>query len=185
MASQAAALKYASRATYGSVAYDLERVRPGYIPREIPNERPAEIPATRPVARPKTSAMERTKNAYGISVFAIAGTAIITVLIVFVLLAYVQYTEVSNETVALQSQLSELSAAENKLLISYESAFNINEIEEYATTVLGMVKPTGDQISTVATTTEDRAVILESETENVGFLTGITSFLTSLVEYFK
>lgn len=184
MASQAAAIKYASRSTNGSAAYDLNRVR-GYAPFEIPLERPQSIPTARPAVRPQTRAEQRAKAAYGISAFAVVGFLVTAVMIVFVLLAYVQYTEVSNETVQLQNQLSALSETENKLLVSYESAFNINEIEEYATTVLGMVKPTGDQIETVTTSSNDKAVVLVSDTESEGLLTGLSAFFSSLMEYFK
>lgn len=184
MATQAAAMKYASRSTNGSAAYDLKRVR-GYAPFEIPLERPQSIPAARPAVRPQTRAEQRAKAAYGISALAVVGFLIIAVMIVFVLLAYVQYTEVSNETVQLQNQLSELSEAENKLLVAYESAYNINEVKEYATTVLGMVKPTDDQIENVTTASNDKAVVLVSDTKSDGLFAGLTAFFSSLMEYFK
>jgi cell division protein FtsB len=148
-------------------------------------ERPMETPRSKPVERPKTRTAERARSSFGISAFGVAGFLIVSVLMVFVLLAYIQRTELSSEAVTLQNQLDVLSETETKLLISYERAFDINEIEEYATSELGMVKPSADQISTVTTSITDKAVVLDSGRESQNIFTAITSFLSSLVEYFK
>lgn len=198
MASQTATARYASRnPVNGSSAYKLDRSsyapqrRPVEIPEPVrqPEARPAAKPAARPVTRtaPKAAprAAVKAQKAYGISLFAIVGFLAVGVMLILVLLAYVSYNEVSYETVQLQSKLDELNEQERKLRIAYEDAFDVNEVEEYATTVLGMSKPSEDQISTVETMAEDKITILGSDDADDSELGGLATFLASLMEYFK
>jgi hypothetical protein len=55
-----------------------------------------------------------------------------------VLLSYVSLTELSEETVGLKEELAVLEEEETRLLLKYESAFDLNAVESYATKVLGM-----------------------------------------------
>ena len=185
MAEQANTVKYASRTVYGNnvVAYDFIPARPYYEPQEIPAEIPVAVPKARPRTRAKTA--KKAQVAYGISIFAVVGFIAVAAMMFLALLANIKYTEVTNEILDLRTQLEELNEQEKKLIITYESVFDINEIEEYATTVLGMSKPDKDQIGTVRIHTEDKAVILETKNEREGFFSGLTAFLASLVEYFK
>jgi len=63
----------------------------------------------------------------------VAGFVVVAVLMIFVLLAHVRYAEVTNETVKLQTKLTQLTEQERKLQIAYENAFDVNQVEQYAT----------------------------------------------------
>ncbi|MEL4106017.1 hypothetical protein AAFA46_04140 [Oscillospiraceae bacterium WX1] len=196
MATQAATMRYASRAAVqGSSAYDLSRtrrpeannVRPKKPTPEL--ERPESAPRRREHTQqaPSVAARPNAKNqkVYGISAFAVVGFAVAAVLMVFVLLAHVKYDEVTNETVQLQSQLSDLNEQERKLEIAYGNAFDVNTVEQYATHELGMSKPAQSQIGTVSVTAQDKAVVVSAPSDNSGKRESMLTFLLSLVAYFK
>ncbi len=72
------------------------------------------------------------------SAFAVVGFLCIAGLLFMVLLSYVSLTELSEETVGLKEELAVLEEEETRLLLKYESAFDLNAVESYATKVLGM-----------------------------------------------
>lgn len=139
----------------------------------------------KPVQRTAPKAAQKAQKAYGISLFAVAGFALVTVMMVFVLLAYVKYSEITNDTVQLQARLDTLTAEERKLKIAYEDAFDVNEVASYATNVLGMTKMTDTQVATVDTGAADKAEVVGTPSDNTVGQSGITTFLMSLVAYFK
>jgi hypothetical protein len=98
---------------------------------------------------------------------------------VFVLLAYIQRTELSTRRRAPES-VGRVIETETKLLISYERAFDINEIEAYATSELGKVNTSADQISTVTTSITDKAVVLDSGRESQNILRRLHRFCPRL-----
>jgi cell division protein FtsL len=103
---------------------------------------------------------------------------------VFVLLARVRYTEVTNKTAQLQAQLTQLGEQERTLKVAYGNAYDVNQVEQIATNQLGMSKPTEGQIVTIAVAAQDKAVV--SETQSVKTATeSMGTFLASLVAYFK
>jgi len=172
-------MTYASRITSGSAALDLDRV-PVYERPETTVARPERQTGT------KVKTVVRTaENTQGVSLFAIVGMAAAAVMLVFVLLAYVRLAEVAAETTALQSQITTLQAEETKLRVAYEQAFNLSEIESYATKTLGMVYPTESQIIHLNGGLRDKAVILEENASDPGEVGGFYRFLRSLAEYFK
>lgn len=188
MAADAAAIKYARSATYGSAAYDLNRVRGYAVPQEtpyydIPYERPYEKPAEK--AAPKTRTAER-KAVRGVSVFSAAGFLLSAALVVLMLLSYVQLAEISGETTRLENEIIQLETDHAKLRVQYESAFNLTEVEEYATSAFGMSKLTSENTNILNVNRADKAVILKSD-ESTGSSTveATSEFLTSLMEYFK
>lgn len=177
--------RYASKAVYGSSAYDYEN-QPFYgnaVPEQYPEQYPGERPGARPVERP--AKVKKKQQTYGISIFAIMGFVLAAVMIVFVLLAYVRYNDVSYKTLELQEQLAQLNEDGKKLQIAYEDAFDVNEIERYATDILGMHKPVEAQIGKVNTTAPDKAVVVGSGDKEEGFISGFFSFIGSLMEYLK
>ena len=128
--------RYAQGAVYGSLAYDLSN--PELYP-EMEYERSFNIPAPPKIEEEVvTQAVARTRQS--IAPMSIIGFACAAVLLVFSLMAQIQLTAVSDETAQLESQLNELGVENARLLIDYESAFNLAEIEEYATMQLGMQK---------------------------------------------
>jgi hypothetical protein len=208
MATHSATVKYASRsAVSGSNAFDLSRIReyvhesaePERVPARKPAGRPGikpspaarpnpairPSPATRTQTRPVTRTAARTAQKYSVSLLAIIGFVVVGVMMVFVLLAHVKYNEVTNETVQLQTKLNSLTEQEKKLKIAYEDAFDVNNVEQYATNVLGMSKPDESQVGTVKSTACDKAVVVSPEKGNTTITESMATFLASLVAYFK
>lgn len=124
------------------------------------------------------------KRKRGISPVSIIGFLAAAVLLVFSLLARVALTEISDECSQLETSLAELEDARARLLIEYESAYNLAEIEYYAVNELGMQKPGSDQIRYIDGIARDRAVILTPTEEEPSFTDKISGFLFSLREYF-
>jgi cell division protein FtsL len=199
MATHHSTVRYASRsAVSGSNAYDLARIRDySAAPREIervPVKMPETRPGTAPVRTPKaapgteTGTAPRTRRkaqkSYGVSLYAAVGFLFAAVLMVFVLLAQVRYAEVTNDTVKLQKQMTQLTEDERKLRIAYEDAFDVNQVEQYATHQLGMSKPAESQLGTISASAQDKAVV--SDTQDDGAKgESMATFLASLIAYFK
>ncbi len=182
MAAKSAKMKYASRtAVHGSNAYDLARV--GDLPaRQAP---PAQKPAAKPQARPAPQKARKAQRYYSVSLFAAAGFAVVAALMVFVVLAHLKFTEITAETVSLQQRMDQLTEEERKLKITYEDIFDVNEVEAYATNVLGMTKPQQNQIAAISTDNQDKAVIVKNSADEGVARENMASFLASLVAYFK
>lgn len=163
----------------GSLAYDFNN--PALYP-DYDQEFTAPAPERRtvPKAKPKTRAVPRGKQS--IAPFSIVGFACAAVLLVFALMAQIQLTTVSEDTVVLQSRLEELQLEEAKLKIAYESAFNLTEIEDYAVNVLGMQKPRSDQIFHIDGSAPDKAVIHTGESEEGGFTERVAGLLAGIGE---
>ncbi len=172
---------------YGSAAYDLNRM--GDF-EEFPLESPLPGVAqprrqTREEAQAGAKAAVRPASVQSISPFSILGFITVGVLVVFMLLSYVRLITISEESVALEQQLSELAVERTRLLIDYESAFNLTEIEEYATTRLGMQKPRADQIFYVDGSSPDKAQVLASRNGSNPLLGLFDDLFDSLGEYFS
>lgn len=169
----------------GSLAYDLERTAP-YPERERYREpeRKVVIPAP-PVADEKVSANAKVRTQQAVSPVALIGFACAAVLLVFTLMAKIQLTAVTDQAVKLESQLSELEMAQSRLLIEYESAFNLTEIEDFATSTLGMQRPREEQIIYLNSSAPNKAVILEDSEDSYGLSDRLYDMLKSIGEYFK
>ena len=111
---------------------------------------------------------------------AILGFALAAVLLVFSLMARVQFTVASDTAAQLESQINELTEQKSRLTIAYESALNLTEIEDYAINNLGMQKPHSDQVVYVNGTSKDKAVILSGDSGNSDSVSDLTR---SLAEY--
>ena len=187
MITKTVTMEYAPRATYGSTAYDLNRVR-----REAQEEDGGRQLREKEYARAKTRVRTRAAvktaaaPAVGVSVFSVIGIVTAVVLITFVLLGYVQLAAISEDTSALREELAELTETQQQLTVAYESTFNLTEIERYATTQLGMTRVGADQITYLHTDKSDAAVIVDSgEQDGQSFLTGTVEFFQYLFSYFR
>lgn len=150
---------YGQSAVYGSLAYDFSNV--SVYPEQVYG-RPLDIPAP-PKIREKVVTKTAPRPKQYLAPTAVLGFACAAVLVVFALMAQIQLTTVSNEAAILETQLAELKVEQTKLLIGYESAFNLAEIEEYAINSLGMQKPRSDQVFYINGGAPDRAVIFEPQ----------------------
>jgi len=168
---------------YGSLAYDFNN--PIFFPDDTLDE-PVKAPAP-PKTKTRQQAAVRTavRAKQAVAPFAIIGAVCVAVLLVFTLFLRIQLTQVTDETVQLSEKLEELKAENAKLLIKYESAFNLNEIEDYAINVLGMQRPRSDQIYYVDSSAPDKAVVLQEEEEKSGLVERLEDFLALIGEYFR
>lgn len=123
------------------------------------------------------------KPAYGISAFAIAGYVAVAVVFVLVLMTYVQYTAVAAETVEYRELIETLSEDQRKLTIEYEMTFDLNDVELYAKSYLGMDTPRNEQIKEVALDATDKAIVYGQDGENSLFSSFAAVFAT-VMEYF-
>lgn len=183
----AAYTRYASDYNNGSLAYNYGSTAPAY-PQEWAAPAPGRTAAenTAPRVFEKTKAQPKAlPYTQSISPLAIVGALCAAVMVIFLLMARIQLTEVTDQAVALEQQLTELEVAQNRLLIDYESAFNLTEIEEYATTTLGMQRPREDQIFYLDSTVPDKAVIIEKADDGEGLGDRFNDMLSLLSEYFK
>ncbi len=162
---------FGSRPIFGSAAPQLD------IPEPEVEARPKE----RVSIRSKTKAASRQ----GISLFAVAGWACIAVLAVALIMSYMELNTIANQSYEMKAELEELQAEETRLMIEYESTFQLDSIEEYATNMLGMVRADNGQIVYLDNRAEDQAVVLDSSSAGSGISAALKSFFASIAEYFK
>ena len=162
---------FGSRPIFGSAAPRLD------VPAPEVQERPKE----------KVSIRTNTKAApkQGISLFAVAGWACAIVLAVSLLMSYIELNIIANESYELKETLEALQVEETKLKIEYESTFRLDEVEEYATNMLGMVRADRDQIKYLSNNSVDKAVVVANNNVETGFSAMMKSLFTTIAEYFK
>ena len=180
MDSQARALNYY---TYGSAAPTIQAMVDAETRRV---EKPApktSVAKERVRQRERIKATAAEKTAPGISIFAIFGALFVSVLMVFVVLAQINYNETAAESVRLSIHLSELSERHRALELSFESAVDIKEVERFARDELGMSRPDAGQIIVISSTPRDTAIVLNTGEERG--VQGFGNFLRSLTEYFR
>lgn len=184
MAAAAGKSRYGQNAVYGSLAYDFND--PELYPGEEYGSRTGAAPRTqeqeRVKVRTKAHAVPHTKQ--GLAPLALVGMFVAAFLFVIAVMAQVQLLDISATSVELQQQLDELEAEQAKLKIAYESAFNLTEIEEYATASLGMQKPRADQIYYIDTSSPDRAEVV-AQTDTDSFVDKVADFISGIGAYFR
>ncbi len=176
-------MKYGRGAVYGSLAYDYDN--PELYPEEYSSapERTAP-PQTQERTRTATRAQVQARSKQAVYPLAMLGILVAAVLAVIAIMAQIQLFDISSKTVELETRLKELQTEQTKLQIQYEGAFNLTEIERYATGQLGMRKPSADQIYYIDTSSPDRAVIIQ-QGANGGFFAKMSALLSGIGEYFR
>ena len=167
--------------TYGSLAYDLDR-----IVRERQLEEAGTMPERRqeaPVqARPRTHTKVKARP----SPLLLGGIAALCSLVLVLMLGYVQLTKVANHVGGIKSEISALTDEHVELLTQYEKAFDLATIKEVAEKA-GMSKPGAGQIEYIDLSGADSVVIYRAETS--GVLQGIRSTAAAaadrVLEYFR
>jgi len=153
--------QYGQSAVMGSLAYDFDN------PLLYREEFTAASPAARPRAQERVEVQTRARTAartrQSIAPASIFGMIVAAFLLVTAILAQAQVVAISSESVALQQELEVLESQQAKLLIAYESAFNMAEIEDYALHSLGMQKPQADQVYYIDTSAPDKAVVIAEQ----------------------
>jgi len=131
----------------------------------------------------KIKAAADKKTAPGISVFAVLGTLFVAVLMVFVVLAQINFNETAGEAARLSVHLSDLTEKHRALELMFESALDMKEVERFARDELGMSRPDTGQILIINITPRDNAMVVSSN-EARG-VQGFGLFLRSLTDYFR
>ena len=121
------------------------------------------------------------QKAPSVSLFAIIGFFVVSALMIFVMLAQVNYNEVLRETARLNTHLDILKEQQRVLSITFESVINMDEIERYAKDVLGMSKPEAEQVTLLRTLPEDKVEVIYDDT-NVDRWREFSGFLTFLFD---
>ena len=174
---------YGSRAVYGSLAYDFDNPELYQEEYSAPPEHTAP-PQTQERTRAVPRAGAHVRSRQAVYPLAMVGILAAAVLLVIAIMAQIQLFDISSKTVELEGQLKELQTEQTKLQIAYEGAFNLTEIEQYATSKLGMKKPSADQIYYIDTSSPDKAVII-NQTNNDGFFGRVSDFLSGIGAYFR
>lgn len=162
---------FGGKYVFGSAAPQLD------IPKAKEQERPQE--------RVRLRAAAKAVNSQGISVFAIAGWISAAVLAVAIIMSYIELNTVASQKYELKTELETLQTEETRLMITYESTFQLDEIEEYATNMLGMVRADSDQIKYLDNQAEDQAVVVDGSGAGTGVSAALKSFFTAAAEYFR
>ncbi len=168
---------FGSRHIFGSAAPALERPEPKAEPevKRIPLER----------VSLRADAQEKPLARQGISLFALAGWACIAILAVLLIMSYTELNTISDQTHTLTEQMDELKLQETRLKIDYESTFKLDEVEEYASNMLGMVKAESGQVKYLNDRAGDQAVMISDGGSGGGLMAKLKSLLTSVSEYFR
>ena len=151
MASAAKDLRYRSEySVNGSLARDLDweiRERQlrhaGELPRQNTVAQPQ--PKRRTAQKVKTETKVQLRERQEVSYAAIAGFALVLGLAVMVLMSHIQLTSLSNETVKLKNELSQLQTENVSLTTQYERMFDLTTVKAAAEKA-GMSKPSNSQI---------------------------------------
>ena len=126
-----------------------------------------------------TASRAATAAAPSVSLFAIIGFFVVATLMIFVMLAQVNYNEVLRETERLNTHLSNLKEQQRVLSIRFESVVDMDEVENYAKDVLGMSKPESETQVVMRALPPDRVEVIsyESDTKWWVEIGGYLSFL--------
>lgn len=101
----------------------------------------------------------------------------VVILLVKGLFIRIELTKQNDINIELEKKLSQLSENNRRLRIRYESAIDLDELEEYAKNELGMQKPSMTQIQKIDTETQDKAIVL-SDAEEMGFADKIDDLIS-------
>ena len=178
---KSAALQYNTRTTYGSLAIDVPQIAD--IPAAAPEYMPREREAVREGISKGVRVGSKANAKSGISPVTLLGAIIAIGLVVMVIMSYVQLNAISVKSSQYEAQIAELEQDETQLKLAYESAFDFREIEDYATSELGMIKASAGQKVYLSENSEDKAVVIDSDSKTSGFWGAISDFFASVKEY--
>ncbi|MCI2056506.1 MAG: hypothetical protein LKJ86_05075 [Oscillibacter sp.] len=181
MAAATREVRYPS-ATYGSLAYDLDR---DVLEHELRHagEARRETAAAAPRVRSISHAQTRTRQ--HVSVVSVLGFAAVVAMAVLVLMSYIQLTEISSSVVELKSQLSTLQTENVTLTAQYQQMYDLSTVKEAAENA-GMAKPGNSQIYYIDLSGGDNAVVYQKKDPGVlsRLLTSLNHGMYAVVEYF-
>ncbi|HAN44011.1 MAG TPA: hypothetical protein DCP97_01330 [Ruminococcaceae bacterium] len=138
-----------------------------------------------PQARQKSPDLQLIKPQTVKNAFSLRTTALI--IIVTLALGFSIYNrailnEISNDIAYQTKQLNALKLENDRLTAELNAKVSMRNIEEYATTQLGMSKPEPYQINYVKLSQQDKAEVLNSGMHE-NLLSAITNLFNSFMEY--
>ena len=154
-------MKYREYYVHGSAAYNRH-----VEPSEIVRDEPIYVP-TRKRIEETVAANTEALTRQSLSPMVLLGFVVAIVMLVLCLVARIEFTTLAAEAAELQSQVNELTEENSRLTIKYESALNLAEVEDYAVNTLGMQRPSSDQIIYVNGSAQDRAEVINPNSEEI------------------
>ena len=106
----------------------------------------------------------KNKKAFSTAVKALS-VAVVLSMIIGIVYTNSQITEITTNIAAVQNQITELESEKAYLNFTLESRMSLNEIEDYAVNVLGMVKMDSTQVEYIEIESEN---MVEFSGENFG-----------------
>jgi cell division protein FtsB len=180
---------FVTGAVDGTLAYDFSA--PQAVPQPEVYERPRRKTApqvqeqnwVKEDVESQTEAATHERRRLGWGAVPVVGALCAAVLVFLVLMAQIQLVSISDTAVQLEAQIEELKTQRDKLTVEYETVFNLKDVEEYATGVLGMQEPRDDQIYYLTNVNAgDKAVVITDESTNM-FSLGLEDISASFVRY--
>lgn len=145
-------------------------------------------PRTQPRVRPRHAQLERPKvevrPAGKLSLFAVTGFAAVAVMAVMILMSVVQLTSLSDQVVAMESQIAQLKREETTLMARYEMAYDLGAIESAVTAEGTMSRPQPGQTIYVDLTEPDNVVLYQQEETSLGFFEQVEEWIGNILAYF-
>ena len=174
---------FVTGAVDGTLAYDFST--PAYYPEEVYDVPAAPEEEDRDWMKEKVSEKKQTVlRGQGFSPLAVIGSAIVVILLVMSLLAQIQLVNVSQRATEMEGTIAALEVERDKLMVEYESVFNLKDVEEYAVGVLGMQEPRDDQIYYLTNVSSaDKAVVISGDGIDILSL-GLEDIMASVRAYF-
>ena len=101
----------------------------------------------------------------------------------YILFCQMQLTELNTEVSKANTKLDELTAENVSLTTKQVNSLDMNQVEEYATDKLGMVKLDNSQIEYVTLTNPDTVTVAESGLSLDTLFAGLARSFSAIVEY--
>jgi len=168
---------------YGTAAPTIKTMVDEETRRELSDQNRASLVKERIRKLEKVKEVAAAKTFPGVSVFAVLGALFVSVLMVFVVLAQVNFNETAAEAVRINNHLIDLAERHRALELAFESAIDMKEVERFARDELGMSRPDAEQIIIISTAPRDTATFIDHGEERA--IQGFGTFLRSLTEYFR
>lgn len=165
----------ASYASKQNTAIDYSRFAPQYEAPEAPAPQIEVLPKAR---QSKSTAKARVP--YGkyavmcLCIFAVLGA---------IIFSYMTVNELTVQNDRLQNQITALESRENALNAKKEQLYSLAFVEEYAKTVLGMVKLDKTEVRYIELQNPERMTVAQPDTGGAGALASLSKSFSAVLEY--
>lgn len=146
------------------------------------------VPAHREPARqlrvaPTSGKRSRRRNGVQPNVYACL--ALVAIAAAFILFSQMQLTQLTAEASEQSDLLSELQSENVSLTTKQMNSMNMDEVEQYATDTLGMVKLDNSQVEYVELTNPDLVTVAENGVSLRAAVSALVDHVLALVEYIR